>query len=161
MICELRYNLSQRRSIENSFFSRYLCYRKLLSLLSPYYFHRCMHYFCLHELFYYFLWTITQPAYKLTSIFITLFGECFSAFFKNITHAFYKQKCPCRKRDETFIWEKTSHQSEIPVLWKWNPCYVGEFIFISTDFDFSIEFFYKVRSRLTEALTLPGCFFSI
>ena len=30
-----------------------------------------------------------------------------------------------------------------------------------SDFDFSIEFFYKVRSRLTEIPTLLGCFFSI
>ena len=32
---------------------------------------------------------------------------------------------------------------------------------IQTYFDFSIEFFYKVISHLTEALALPGCFFPI
>ena len=34
------------------------------------------------------------------------------------------------KRDETFMWEKTPHQSEIPVLWKYDPCEVEELIFM-------------------------------
>ena len=38
---------------------------------------------------------------------------------------------------------------------------LGRRIYFYTDFDFSVEFFYKVRSRLTEARTLPECFFSI
>ena len=45
------------------------------------------------------------------------------------------------ERDEIFIWEKC-------------PTKLADFIFALTDFDFSIEIFYQVRSSLIEALTL-------
>ena len=42
---------------------------------------------------------------NLTSVFITPFVECFSAVFKNITHALHKQIHPY-KAGRKFIWVK-------------------------------------------------------
>ena len=69
--------------------------------------------------------------------------------FLKISHMHFINKNVPAKWDETFIWGKSSHQSEIPVFWT-----VGGIIYFHiTDFDFSIELFHKVRSRLTEPLT--------
>ena len=94
-----------------------------------------------------FLWSIfyyimLNQLVNLTSVFVMLFVKCF------LSHMLFINRNLPAKWDELFIWEKTSHQSEIPVLWKWDPCQLGEFIFILLDFDFSIEFFYNVRFSL-------------
>ena len=81
-----------------------------------------MHYFCLL----FFVFTIfcelllNQPI-DLTSVSITLFDEYFSAIFKNITYALYKQNRPWRDGWNVYM-KKKSHQSEISVLWTWDPC---------------------------------------
>ena len=62
-------------------FFLYLCYRRLLSLLSPYYFHCSIHHFCLYEIFYCFYEILLNQLINLTSVSITLFVECFSVSF--------------------------------------------------------------------------------
>ena len=62
------------------------------------------------------------------------------------------------KWDEMFLWGKYVPPKQNPGFMK-----VGALLiyFHINRFSFLIESFYEVRSRLTEALTLPGCFFSI
>ena len=62
---------------------------------------------------------------NLTSVFIMLFGECFSTFFKYILHAFYKQKRPCKARWSVYMGIKRPakarsrfYESEISVRWE-------------------------------------------
>ena len=63
------------------------------------------------------------------------------------------------KLDETCIWEKDVQPKRDPSFMKVGSL-LGERIFFHS-FLFLIEFFYKARSRLTEALTLPGFLSSI
>ena len=96
---------------------------------------------------------------NLTSVSITLSAECFSAIFKNITHALYKQKRPCKVGWNVYMGKIVPPKRDPGFLNVGS--LVGGIIHLHiADFDFSIELFYKVRSRLTEPLTLPGCCFS-
>ena len=96
MICELRYNLSQKRSIDYTFCP--------FIFATESYFHFWVHIifiaactiFVFMNYFIIFYELLFNQLINLTSVFITLFVECFSAFFKNITHALYKQKRPCK-----------------------------------------------------------------
>ena len=92
---------------------------------------------------------------NLSSAFITLFAECFSAICKNIAHALYKQKRPCKAGRDVYMGKNVPPKRD-PGFMRVGSLLGGIIYFHITDFDFSIEFFYKVRSRLTEALTLPG-----
>ena len=85
----------------------------------------------------------------MTSAFITLFVESFSAIFENITYA---------KWDEMFVWGKNVPSKQNPGYMKVGTLLI--YLHINR-FSFLIESFYEVRSHLTEALALPGCFFSI
>ena len=60
----------------------------------------------------------------LTSVFITLFVECFSAIFENIRYVLYKQKRPCKARQNVYMGKKRPtrarsrfRKSGIPVRW--------------------------------------------
>ena len=50
------------------------------------------------------------------------FRQMFSAVFRkiNLNMLFVNQHVTAKWVD-MFIWEKTPHQSETPVLWKWDP----------------------------------------
>ena len=97
--------------------SLYLRYRKLFLLLKPYSQHVLQHAPFL------FLWIIFYLILDLTSVFITLFTKWFFTVFKNINlNMLFVNKHVPAKRVEMCRWgKKTSHQSEIPVLWKWDP----------------------------------------
>ena len=41
------------------------------------------------------------------SVFITLFVECFSAIFKNVTHVLYEQKLPCKVGQNIYMGKKS------------------------------------------------------
>ena len=95
-----------------------------------------MHHFCFYELF---ILNIGQQPINLTSVFIKLLVECFSAIFKNIAHALYKQKLSA-KWDEMFICEKT-----VPP--KWGPSFRKEGSLLSVRIFFHINriwFFNKI-----------------
>ena len=68
-------------------------------------FHRCMHYFCLYELIYDFLWLITQPALIWLPFLLRFSLNAFLHSLK-ILHMYFISKNVPAKRDETFIWEK-------------------------------------------------------
>ena len=61
---------------------------------------------------------------NLISVF-TLFVECFSGIFENITHALYKQKPPCKAGRNVYMGKKLPtkaksrfYESEIPVRYE-------------------------------------------
>ena len=94
----------------------------------------------------YFWLDIGQQLINMTSLFVMLFFECFPTIFRKIPHALFKPKRPYKAGQNVYMGKNVPPMQE-------------NFISTSTDFDFSIEIFYKVRSPLTEALTLPRCFF--
>ena len=80
-----------------------------------------------------FLWTIfllynAQPARKFDFCIYYAFGQCFFVIcnlFKSITHAFYKQKPPCKVRRNVYMGKKVPikarsqfYASGIPVMWE-------------------------------------------
>ena len=65
------------------------------------------------------------------------------------------------KQDETFIQEKNVPPKRDPGFMNVGSLLGGIIYFHIKNLDFSLEFFNKVRCRLTEALALPGRFFSI
>ena len=58
---------------------------------------------------------------NLTSVSFTLFIDCISAIFENITNALYKHKRPCKAEWNVYMGEKYPTKSEIPVLWTKDP----------------------------------------
>ena len=96
MICELRHNLSQSAPLKTRLFP--------FIFATEIYFHFWAHIifiaactifmFMIYFIIFYEL--LLNHLINLASVFITLFVEYFSAFFKNITYAFYKQKRPCK-----------------------------------------------------------------
>ena len=65
------------------------------------------------------------------------------------------------KQDETFTQEKNVPPKRDPGFMNVGSLLGGIIYFHIKNFDFSIEFLNKVTCRLTEALALPGRFFSI
>ena len=64
---------------------------------------------------------LNQPI-NLISVFTTLFAECFSAIFKNITRALYREKRPSRVGRDVYMGKKLPtkvrsrfYESGIPV----------------------------------------------
>ena len=116
------WNVIYHRSIPSKtcFSPLYHCYRKLLPLLSPFYFQRGSQQtpFCFH-----FLQNIGQQLINLTSAIIMLFAECFSAVFRNIAHALDKQKRSCKAGQSVYIGKKLSTKRrslfyESAILWE-------------------------------------------
>ena len=68
---------------------------------------------------------------------------------------FIKKNVPA-KWDKMFVWGKNIPPKQNPGFMK-----VGTLLIYFTIFSFLIESFYEVKCRFTEALALPGCFFSI
>ena len=62
---------------------------------------------------------------NLNSVSIKLFVEYFSGFFKDITHALYKQKCPCKAGWNVYMGKKRPtkvrprfYERGIPIRWE-------------------------------------------
>ena len=96
MICELRCNLSQKRSIKNAFFLFIFATESYFHFWADITFIAACTIFVFLNYFTIFYELLVNQLINLTSVFITLFAEYFSAFFKNITHALYEQKRPCK-----------------------------------------------------------------
>ena len=69
------------------------------------------------------------------------------------------KKRPCKAGENAYCEENVPPKRNLGFM-KVGSLLVGIIYFQINRFDFSIEFFQKMRSRLTEALTLPGYFFS-
>ena len=97
------------------------------------------------------IWLLFYYAFHFYYAFTVLL--CFTAIFENITHALYKRKRPCKAWRNVYMGKKRPtkarsrfYESGIPVRWEnlfsiITPCFKW------ADFDFSIELFYKARSR--------------
>ena len=115
-----------------------------------------MQHFCIYEQF------LTKYHSTISLIWLLFLPRFSSNVFLQplkVSHIhFILQNVPA-KREETFIWEKNVLPKRDPGFMKVGSL-LGEIIHFHTNrFWFSIEFFYKVRSHLTEALNLLACFF--
>ena len=73
----------------------------------------------------YLLLNVCQQLINLISVFITLFFKCFTAIFKKIKHALYKQKRPCKAGRNVYKGKERPAKARfwfykrgIPVSWK-------------------------------------------
>ena len=86
-------------------FFLYICYKKILPLLSTYYFHRSMHHFCLYGRFSFFYESWLNQFINLTRASITFFVECYytctletKTFLQSEMRRLYGKKCATKVR---------------------------------------------------------------
>ena len=91
--------------------------------------------------------TLKQFVAKLPTNCLNVFDHFVGLALKGL-----KTKTSLQSGTKCLYEKKTSHQNKIPV--EVGSLLGREFIFVETDFDFSIEF------CLADAFTLPGCLFS-